>query len=69
MGKVDRGIKCSIVGCGERAVRSIASQRIPPAMKVEGEGRRAYLCEKHYKELKKLTRAEQRVERWRHSII
>ncbi|HDD40013.1 MAG: hypothetical protein J7K49_03330 [Thaumarchaeota archaeon] len=69
MGKVSKGVKCSVVGCEERAVRSIASQRVPSSMKVEVEGRRAYLCEKHYKEFKKLTRTERKVERWRYSTI
>ncbi|MCD6342141.1 MAG: hypothetical protein J7L83_04775 [Thaumarchaeota archaeon] len=69
MGKISKGAKCSVVGCEEPAVRSIARQRIPSSLKVKSEGRRAYLCEKHYKEFKKLTREERRVERWRYANI
>jgi len=29
------------------------------------EGRRIYLCKNHWRELKKLTREERRMERWR----
>lgn len=69
MGKVAKGVKCSVPGCGEQAACSIASQRVSSTMKVKLEGRRAYLCEKHYKEFKKLTRMERKVERWRYSIV
>jgi len=41
MGKVSKGVKCSVAGCGEKAVKSISIQRIPSGMKIEGSGRRA----------------------------
>jgi len=31
-------------------------------------GRRAYLCKEHYKEYKKGSRKERRMERWRHGV-
>lgn len=65
MGKVSKGIKCSVVGCTEKAVKSISAQHIPSDMKVESSGRRAYLCEIHWKQLKKLTRDKQKIERMR----
>ena len=67
MGKVSKGVKCSVVGCENRAVKSISAQRIPSGMKVEAMGRRAYLCEKHWKEFKKLTKDERRIERLRYT--
>ncbi|MCD6592413.1 MAG: hypothetical protein J7K78_05310 [Thaumarchaeota archaeon] len=67
MGKVSKGVKCSIVGCENRAVKSVSAQRIPSGMKVEAMGRRAYLCEKHWKEFKKLTKDERRIERLRYT--
>ncbi|RLG08001.1 MAG: hypothetical protein DRN59_00080 [Thaumarchaeota archaeon] len=67
MGKVSKGVKCSVVGCENRAVKSISAQRIPSSMKVEAMGRRAYLCEKHWKEFKKLTKDERRIERLRYT--
>jgi hypothetical protein len=66
MGKVSKGVKCSVAGCGEKAVKSISIQRIPSSMKIEGSGRRAYLCEAHWKLLKKLTREQQKIEKMRH---
>ena len=67
MGKVSKGVKCSVVGCENRAVKSVSAQRIPSGMKVEAAGRRAYLCEKHWKEFKKLTKDERRIERLRYT--
>ncbi|MCD6235976.1 MAG: hypothetical protein J7J94_03165 [Thaumarchaeota archaeon] len=69
MGKVSKGVKCSVIGCNEPAVKSIAAQRIPSSMKVEASGRRVYLCEKHYKEFKKLTKKERMVEKWRYAGV
>jgi|GEM_PF-437604 hypothetical protein len=66
MGKVSKGVKCSVAGCSEKAIKSISTQRIPSNMKIEGSGRRAYLCEAHWKLLKKLTREQQKIERLRH---
>ncbi|MEM0328941.1 MAG: hypothetical protein QXI18_04855 [Nitrososphaerota archaeon] len=65
MGKVSKGVKCSVAGCAEKAVKSVSAQRIPSSMKIEGSGRRAYLCETHWKQLKKMTREQQKVERMR----
>lgn len=66
MGKVSKGVKCSVEGCEERAVRSISAQRIPSGMKIKASGRRAYLCELHWKQLKKLTKEQRRVEKLRY---
>ncbi len=69
MGKVSKGVKCSVAGCEEKAVKSVSAQRIPSGMKVEAAGRRAYLCEFHWKQFKKLTREERRVERMRYGVV
>jgi len=66
VGKVSKGVRCSVAGCEDRAVKSVSAQRIPSGMKVEALGRRAYLCEKHWKEFKKLTRKERKLERMRY---
>jgi hypothetical protein len=65
MGRVSKGVRCSVAGCGERAVKSVSVQRIPSSMKIEGSGRRAYLCEFHWKMFKKLTREQQKIEKMR----
>lgn len=69
MGKVSKGVRCSVEGCGEPAVRSLSSQRVSRHLKIAESRGRAYLCEKHYKEFKKLSREERRIERWRYAQI
>ncbi len=65
MGRVRKGVKCSVAGCDERAVRSISVNKLGPlASRVKlGRGvRRAYLCERHYKEWKRLTKKSRQLE-------
>ncbi len=69
MGKVSKGVKCSVEGCEERAVKSVSSQRIPSSMKLRESGRRAYLCETHWKQFKKLTKKEREIEKMRYNVI
>ena len=69
MGKVSKGVKCSVKGCEEPAVRSISAQKVSHVLRISISRGRAYLCEKHYKEYKKLTREERRIERWRYMQI
>lgn len=66
MGRVAKGVKCSVSGCGEEAVRSLSSARIKSAGLKTESGRRGYLCKEHYKEYKKKTRKEKKVEQWRY---
>jgi len=59
---------CSVIDCDREAVRSLALDRVEEAgLKVESL-RRAYLCKKHYKEFKKKTKRERRIQRWRWGI-
>ncbi|MFQ6053172.1 MAG: hypothetical protein ACE5OO_02935 [Candidatus Bathyarchaeia archaeon] len=67
MGKVAKGTRCSVGGCDEEAVRSVNASRAKAAG-LDVEGRRAYLCKEHYKEFKKGSRKERRIERWRHGV-
>ena len=65
MGKIAKGQKCSVVGCNAPAVRSLPTDKVVSAgLNVEG-GRRAYLCQEHYKEYKRRTRKERRLEKWK----
>ncbi len=65
MGKVGKGIKCSVVGCSEDAVRSVSPVDVSRAgLKVTTAGR-GYLCKNHYKEMKKKLRKDKEIERWR----
>jgi len=68
MGRVSKGVKCSVVGCEKTAIRSIASDRVALAGLNVADERRAYLCEEHYKVLKKKMKKSDAFEKWRHGI-
>ena len=66
MGKVGKGVKCSVSGCGKDAARSISAEKVRMAgLSVSSSEKRAYLCENHYKEFKKRTKKERKIEQWR----
>lgn len=65
MGRVDKGIKCSVSGCAEVAIRSISAEKVAQAKLDIGSSDRGYLCKKHYKELKKRLKGSLRLEKWR----
>lgn len=67
MGRIGKGVKCSVPNCGEDAVRSVNVAKAKSAG-LDVEGRRAYLCREHYKEYKKGSRKEKQIERWRHGV-
>ncbi len=66
MGRIDKGAKCSVSGCGKEAVRSISADKVKPAELRVGNEKRAYLCREHYKEYKKKTKKDKQLERWRY---
>ena len=66
MGKVSKGILCSVEGCSREAVRSLPADKVEAAgLKVKGS-RRVYLCKEHYKEYKKAIKKEKTLEKWRY---
>jgi len=65
LGKVAKGIKCSVVGCKEDAVRSISVEDVARAgLRVSTSGR-GYLCKNHYKDMKKKLKKDKQIDRWR----
>jgi hypothetical protein len=66
LGRVAKGIKCSVVGCDKEAVRSLSNEKVSAAGLKVGTARRAYLCKDHYKEFKKGTKKEKMLEKWRY---
>jgi len=65
LGKVAKGVKCSVVGCKEDAIRSISLEEISRAgLKASASGR-GYLCKNHYKEMKKKLKKDKQIEQWR----
>ena len=66
MGRIDKGVKCSVTGCSKEATRSISATKVKSAgLKVGGSEKRAYLCKEHYKEYKKKTKKDKQLEKWR----
>ncbi|MGQ9551132.1 MAG: hypothetical protein ACUVUE_01770 [Candidatus Bathycorpusculaceae bacterium] len=68
MGRVDRGVKCSVSGCGKEAARSISAEKVRPSgLNINRDERRTYLCKEHYKEYKKKTKKDKMIDKWRYS--
>jgi hypothetical protein len=69
LGRIEKGVKCSVSGCGREAARSIPSDKVRAAGLNVGSGdKRAYICKEHYKEYKKKTKKDKTIEKWRHGI-
>ena len=68
MGRIDKGVKCSISGCENDAVRSLPTDKVKSVGLKVGESRRAFLCKEHYKEFKKETKKDRALEKWRHGV-
>ncbi len=67
MGRVNKGVKCSVSGCSADAVRSLSAEKVRSAgLKVGSSEKRVYLCKEHYKEFKKKTKKDKQLEKWRH---
>ncbi|MFO7619442.1 MAG: hypothetical protein R6W91_07325 [Thermoplasmata archaeon] len=56
--------KCDVSGCSEAAERSLSRKKVKDAMDwtLSGEGKRAALCKPHYREFKKATKEERKIE-------
>ena len=68
MGRIAKGAKCSVKGCGEEAVRSLDVGKVKGAGPDVEASKRAYLCKEHYKEFKKGNKKDAQIEKWRHGI-
>ena len=67
MGKIKKGVKCSVNKCDEDAVRSVNTSKAKDAG-LNVDGRRAYLCKNHYKVFKKGSKKTDQIEKWRYGI-
>ena len=65
MGRVDKGVNCSVKGCDKTAERSMSGNKASMAgdLVVNSSNRRVYLCREHYKEWKKSTKEDRENER------
>ena len=66
MGRIEKGAKCSVSGCGREAARSISADKVKAAgLNVSSREKRAFICREHYKEYKKKTKKDKTLEKWR----
>ena len=66
MGRVDKGVSCSVSGCANPAERSMSGTKaaMAPDMGLGG-AKRVFLCHVHYKEWKKASKEDRENERAR----
>lgn len=67
MGRIEKGVKCNVSGCGKEAVRSLSAAKVKAAGLKVTDDKHAYLCKEHYKEFKKKTKKDKKLEKWRYS--
>jgi thymidine kinase len=66
LGRIDKGVKCSV--CGKDAVRSLSADKVRSAgLRIGTSEKRAFLCKEHYKEFKKKTKKDKQLEKWRYN--
>jgi len=66
VGRIEKGVKCSVSGCGREAARSISANKVKAAgLSVSSKEKRAFICREHYKEYKKKTKKDKTLEKWR----
>ncbi len=71
MGRIKKGISCSIKGCEEKSTRSFSIEKVQNALSKAGleinpgAGRRVVLCQPHYRKIKKYLKQDTQVERMR----
>jgi hypothetical protein len=68
LGRIAKGVKCNVSGCGLEAVRSLSAEKVRATGLRVGSERRAYLCKTHYKEYKKKTKKDKQLEQWRYRV-
>jgi len=68
LGRVAKGVKCSVTGCANDAVRSLPTDKVKSVGLKVSEARRAYICKEHYKAFKRKTKKERVLEKWRHGV-
>jgi hypothetical protein len=56
MGKVAKGVTCSVNECNEQAVRSLSIDKVRSSGLDVRDDKRVYLCDDHYKQWKKMNK-------------
>jgi hypothetical protein len=69
VGRIEKGEKCNVSGCGNEAARSISADKVKAAgLKIGSAETRACICKEHYKEFKKKTKKDKAIDKWRHGV-
>lgn len=67
LGRIAKGVKCSVSGCGREAVRSLSTGKAKSSgLNVNSNEKRVYVCKEHYKEFKKKTKRDKVLDKWRY---
>ncbi len=67
MGRIDKGVTCSVSGCNREAVRSLSAGKAKSSgLNVSISEKRVYVCKEHYKEFKKKTKKDKTIDKWRY---
>ena len=66
-GRVQKKIECSVEKCTKNYERSISLKLVSKAgLKLKSDKvKKAYLCKEHYKEYKKNSKDDRKVQKWR----
>ncbi len=69
LGRINKGVKCSVSGCGMDAVRSLSTEKVRSAgLNVGSSEKRVYVCREHYKTFKKKTKKDKTIDKWRYTV-
>ncbi len=65
MGKISKGVNCSVSGCTNQAEKSLSYERasLASSLNFSSKLRKVYLCKQHYKIWKKETKEIRELER------
>lgn len=69
LGRVDKGIRCSVFSCNRKATRSISAEKVRSAgFNFDSNEKRVYLCKEHYKNYKRKTKKDKILDKWRYGV-
>ncbi|MGQ4833215.1 MAG: hypothetical protein ACP6IS_04870 [Candidatus Asgardarchaeia archaeon] len=74
MGKIEKGVTCSVVGCDKPATHTLSRGKLKGInlgdIKFKEENRhRLYLCSEHYKLIKKKLKKIKKLDKMRYSLF
>tara|TARA_B100001765_G_C19241814_1_gene222849 strand:- start:202 stop:405 length:204 start_codon:yes stop_codon:yes gene_type:complete len=67
MGKISKGVDCSVSSCTNSAMRSMSSKNVDSSeFSISSDSNKVYFCTEHYKSWKKSTKELRKSERARY---